>query len=171
MRDVAAYYGVGETVVFHRLRDYGIPIRSRSESLTGKPKSLDHRLAMSMAKRGTQAGEQHPNWKGGISSANMRARSKAAYFDWKHAVLKNAKYRCASCGIEHGSICVHCGHRVMLHAHHVKSFAENEKLRYEPSNGRALCERCHKAEHGRLERSAHDAVARRQNRGPSPVLK
>lgn len=147
MRDVAAHYGVGETVVFHRLRQYGIPIKTRSERLTGKAKSLEHRLALSRAHIGTQAGPDNPNWKGGITSPNKLARSKRAYFDWKHAVLKTAGYRCESCGIEHGSVCGHCGHRVMLHAHHKKSFADNTALRYEPSNGRALCERCHDTEH------------------------
>jgi hypothetical protein len=82
MRDVAAHYGVSETVVFHRLRQYGIPVKSRSERLTGRKKSLEHRLAMSEAKIGLQTGKNNPNWKGGVSSPNKLARSKSAYFDW-----------------------------------------------------------------------------------------
>lgn len=147
MRDVAAHYGVGETVVFHRLRNYGIPIKSRSERLNGKPKTLEHRLKMSETRIGRWTGPKNFNWKGGKSSANKLARSKTAYFEWKNAVLKAGNYRCQSCGIEHGSICGQCGHRVYLHAHHIESFAGNAKLRYEPSNGKALCERCHDTEH------------------------
>lgn len=147
MREVAVHYGVGETVVFHRLRQYGIPIKSRSERLAGRPKSLEHRLAMSQAKIGKYVGPNSSNWKGGITAPNKLARSRRAYFDWKHAVLKAAGYRCESCGIEHGSVCGHCGHRVMLHAHHKKPFAKNPNLRYEQSNGKALCERCHDSEH------------------------
>jgi 5-methylcytosine-specific restriction endonuclease McrA len=147
MRDVAAHYGVSETVVFHRLRDYGVPIRTRSESLTGKKKTLEHRLKMSRERIGKWVGPKNFNWKGGVSTQNKLARSKTAYFEWKNAVLKAANHRCQSCGIEHGSICGHCGHRVMLHAHHIKEFAKNHKLRYEPSNGKALCDRCHMSEH------------------------
>jgi len=147
MRDVAAHYRVGETAVFHRLRDYGIPIQSRSERLTGKTKSLEHRLSMSRSRIGLWVGDKNFNWKGGITSKNKLARSKTAYFEWKNAVLKAAEFRCESCGIEHGSICRCCGHRVMLHAHHLKGFAEFPKLRYRPSNGKALCVRCHQTEH------------------------
>ena len=147
MRDVAAHYGVGETVIFLRLKQYGIPVRSRSESLTGKKKSLEHRLAMSQSRIGRWPGNKNPNWKGGISGPNRMARSKAAYFEWKNAVFKRANHKCEMCGIEHGTICNHCGHRVYLHAHHIQDFAKNPKLRYEPSNGKALCERCHDSEH------------------------
>jgi len=147
MRDVAAHYGVGETIVFHRLRHYGIPVRTRAESLSGRPKTLSHRLALSRGKVGLQIGEANPNWRGGASSKTRLARSKAAYLDWKYAVLKAANHRCQSCGIEHGKLCKHCGHRIYLHAHHIVPFCKDEKLRYEPSNGKALCERCHDQEH------------------------
>lgn len=147
MRDVAKHYGVGETVVFHRLRDYGISIRSRSESLLGKPKSLEHRLKMSESRLGKQTGANNPNWKNGVSSENHSARSRKSYHEWKFAVLKASDHKCASCGIEHGSMCSHCGHRVFLHAHHKKPFADNPSLRYDKKNGIALCERCHMAEH------------------------
>lgn len=147
MREVAAHYGVGETVIFTRLRDYGIKVRSLSESLTGKPKSLSHRLAMSKALLGKKLGAANHNWRGGVTSQNHRARSRTAYHEWKAAVLRRANYRCANCGLEHGKICRHCGHRVSLHAHHVKHFAKHPLLRYEPKNGRALCDRCHSEQH------------------------
>lgn len=147
MRDVAAHYGVGETIIFMRLKQYGIPVRTRSESLRGKKKSLGHRLAMSKSRIGRWPGSKNPNWKGGISGPNRQARSRTAYFEWKNAVLKRANHKCEECGVEHGSVCKHCGHRTYLHAHHLKEFATNPKLRYEPSNGRALCERCHDSEH------------------------
>lgn len=147
MRDVATHYGVGETVVFTRLRQYGVPIRTRSESLSGKPKTLEHRLKLSEVKIGKWTGKKNPNWKGGVTSGNRLARSRTAYFEWKQAVLRRAEHKCESCGSEHGSLCKHCGHRIYLHAHHIKEFAEYPKLRYEPSNGKALCERCHDSEH------------------------
>lgn len=149
MAEIAKHYGVGETVVFKRLDDYGIKKISRSERLTGKPKSLEHRLSMSRSAlaSGVRAGRRNGNWKGGKISANRSARSKAAYREWKIAVLKSANWKCQKCGLEHYSMCDHCGHRVRLHAHHIESFAGNESLRYDPNNGEALCDRCHQLEH------------------------
>jgi len=147
MREIAVHYGVGETVVFTRLRNYGIKSIPRSDRLKGKPKTIEHRLNMSRGKVGKHAGSNNPNWKGGVTAPNVAARSRVAYFEWKAAVFKAADYRCKSCGIEHGTVCKCCGHRVMLHAHHILPFATNPEVRYEPSNGVALCERCHNAEH------------------------
>jgi hypothetical protein len=153
MKKIAEHYGVGETAVFMRLKENGIGGISRADRLTGKPKTLEHRLAMSrgMRESGSFAGENNGRWKGGATSANLRGRSRAEYADWKNAVLANAKWKCQGCGLEHGHVCECCGHRVLLHAHHIQSFAEKPELRYEPANGQALCERCHwKVHHKQL---------------------
>jgi hypothetical protein len=149
MKELAKHYGVGETAVFMYLKLIGVDPISRSDRLSGKPKSLEHRLAMSRARRvsGLSSGEKNGNWQGGVSSANLRGRSKAAYFDWKNAVLANAVWKCQGCSLDHGHVCECCGHRVLLHAHHVKPYANHPQLRYDVSNGLALCERCHKKVH------------------------
>ncbi len=145
MAELAKHYGVGETVVFTRLKEYGIAVISRSVRLTGKPKSMAHRLEMSRSTRasGVRAGSNNGNWNGGTNSANKSARSKVQYAEWKADVFQNAGWKCESCGKEHGSVCECCGHKIYLHAHHLKSFDEFPDLRYTPSNGKALCERCH----------------------------
>lgn len=149
MKELAKHYCVSETTVFMYLKLIGVEPISRSERLTGKPKTLEHRMAMSrgMRESGSFKGEKNANWQGGLTSTNLRGRSKAEYFDWKNTVLANAQWKCAECSLEHGHVCDCCGHRVLLHAHHVKSFADHPQLRYEPSNGVALCERCHKKLH------------------------
>lgn len=149
MAEIAAHYGVGETVVFMRLKEHGISGISRSDRLTGKPKTLAHRLAMSDSAKqsGVRAGERNGNWKGGVTREAVRARSRTAYHEWKAAVLAQAKWHCVGCGKEHGSVCECCGHRILLHAHHIVSFSADESKRYDPSNGKALCERCHYLEH------------------------
>lgn len=149
MLEVAKHYGVGETAVFNRLRDFGIKSKTRSERLSGKPKSLAHRLAMSASAResGIRAGKRNGNWKGGKTSVERRLRSKASYHEWKAAVLANAQWKCQKCGSEHGHVCEHCGHRILLHAHHRLSFDKHPHRRYDPSNGKALCDRCHMTEH------------------------
>jgi len=149
MLDIAKHYGVGETVVFKRIKQYDLPYISRSDRLSGKPKSLAHRLAMSASAResGVRSGSKNGNWKGGRTSKNRAARSKAAYHEWKAAVLANAEWKCSECGREHGHVCECCGHRILLHAHHIISFEHHPEKRYEPSNGKTLCERCHMTEH------------------------
>lgn len=149
MADIAKHYGVGETIIFSRIRDNGIEPITRSARLSGKPKTLAHRLAMSASaiKSGIRSGARNGNWKGGKNSRNVMARSTASYHEWKAAVLAKSKWKCEWCGKEHGDICKHCGHRILLHAHHVLSFDAYPEKRYDPSNGRALCERCHMTEH------------------------
>jgi hypothetical protein len=153
MKKIAEHYGVGETAVFMRLKELGIGGISRAERMQGKPKTIEHRLAMSrgMRESGSFAGSANANWRGGKSRVNQTGRSKAQYADWKNAVLANAGWKCVGCGLEHGHVCECCGHRVLLHAHHIKPFSEVPELRYEPSNGQALCERCHwKVHHKKL---------------------
>lgn len=149
MADIAKEYGVGETVVFKRLKEHGIGGITRSDRLSGKPKTLEHRLAMSVSaiKSGIRGGEKNGNWRGGKTSENLRGRSKTAYHEWKHSVFSKANWKCQECGREHSSICECCGTRTILHAHHIKSYSEFPELRYEVSNGKALCERCHMLEH------------------------
>lgn len=145
MKKVAEHYGVGETTVFMYLKQLGIGGVSRTDRLLGKPKTLEHRMAMSQAMRasGSFAGSRNANWKGGVTKENLRGRSKAQYMEWKSAVYAKAGWKCQHCGLEHGAVCECCGHRVLLHAHHIKAFDKFPDLRYEPSNGLALCERCH----------------------------
>jgi hypothetical protein len=147
MDRIAQHYGVGETVVFMRLKEHGISGISRGDRMRGKPKTTEHRLALSRVRVGRQIGSKNPNWRGGISTANKLGRSRKAFHDWRLAVLTKADWKCEGCGLEQGSMCGHCGHRIRLHAHHVKEFAEYPEGRYDPLNGRALCERCHFAEH------------------------
>lgn len=147
MKKIADHYGVGETVVFMRLKEYGIGGIDRADRMAGVPKTMEHRVALSRARVGKQLGAKNPNWRGGKTRENLAARSRTSYLEWKRAVFVNSEWKCSKCFSEQGSYCTHCGHRVLLHAHHIKHFSEHPELRYEPSNGKALCERCHFAEH------------------------
>lgn len=149
MKEIAEHYSVSETAVFMYIKQLGIAPISRSFRLTGKKKSVEHRLSMSrsMLDREASKGEKNPNWKGGISSSAKLGRSKSEYFKWKNSVFATASWKCQLCSLEHGSICDCCGHRSLLHAHHIKAYSEYPELRYEISNGVALCEKCHKKVH------------------------
>ena len=58
------------------------------------------------------------------------------YKKWKYEVFVRDNWKCQ-----------HCGSEDNLHAHHIIEWKKDEKLRYEISNGLALCNRCHARHH------------------------
>lgn len=94
------------------------------------------RLKMAESQRGPLAN----NWKGGVSPENERVRKTAAYARWRSEVFSRDDHRCQACGARSRK-----GVRVVLHADHIQPFATYPALRFEPSNGRTLCEPCHRA--------------------------
>jgi 5-methylcytosine-specific restriction endonuclease McrA len=77
------------------------------------------------------SGEANPNWKGGHSNRSNR-QSK-----WARLVISRDMATCQECGIT----------GVELHAHHIQSFKDNPSLRWDVSNGKTLCFKCHWAVH------------------------
>jgi hypothetical protein len=86
-----------------------------------------------------QKGSLNPNWKGGVTNNNQRLRNNKLYDKWRIKIFNRDKYTCQDCGQEGG----------YLHAHHIKSFSKNPKLRFKISNGKTLCIKCHEKIHGR----------------------
>lgn len=78
------------------------------------------------------AGENHYKWKGGRSKGYKLGYYSLEYRNWRKEVFDRDNYSCVDCG-EAGYIT----------AHHIKSFAYYPELRYELSNGKTLCEKCH----------------------------
>jgi hypothetical protein len=87
-------------------------------------------------------GENHWNWKGGVSIQNDH-RDSAEYKKWRLSVYKRDNY-----------CCVKCGSKEKLNAHHIKSWKNYPHLRYAISNGITLCEKCHIKYH--QENGYHD---------------
>ena len=79
-----------------QMQNLGIPTKTNSES-----------------KIGLMVGENHPNWKGGVSKLNALLRE---YFNTNLSplVAKRDNYTCQLCGATH----------VILHVHHIKWFSE-----------------------------------------------
>lgn len=69
-----------------------------------------------------------------ISTENELFRKSKAYKDWRTAVYERDDFTCKECGSRGGR----------LNADHIKPFAIFKELRLEISNGRTLCERCHR---------------------------
>ena len=82
-------------------------------------------------------GENSHLWKGGKTTEEKIARSKAAYRDWRKQVFERDGYTCQICGTSDEPI----------EAHHLKPVKDYPDLIYDVDNGLTLCYKCHKAEH------------------------
>ena len=83
------------------------------------------------------SGKDHWNWKGGISSKNIRFRQSSEYKNWRYAVFSRDNWTCQNCKKRGGS----------LVAHHIIPFATDYDLRLVVLNGITLCNVCHKNIH------------------------
>lgn len=81
-------------------------------------------------------GENHPNWKGGISSERARISVSSEYKRWRKQVLERDHHKC---------VC--CGNYKDVQTHHLIPFDEDKKLRTEISNGVTVCPSCHRLFH------------------------
>jgi len=80
------------------------------------------------------SGENHPNWRGGITPACIKERMSQKMKSFRQTIMERDKYTCQECGQLGGKLSVH----------HIKSFAFFPELRYEKSNCITLCLECHK---------------------------
>ena len=110
----------------------------KNGGMTGKKHSEITKLKMSISGKGKRAREKNPNWKGGITTEVKRIRSSVEYKLWREAVFKRDNWTCVWCGNRQIS-----GHKVILHADHIKPFACYPELRFAIDNGRTLCKDCH----------------------------
>lgn len=78
-------------------------------------------------------GENHHNWKGGISSDRDKEMSSFEYQRWVREVFKRDNCTCQCCGKHGGN----------LNAHHIYSYSSNPDIRTDVKNGVLLCEECH----------------------------
>jgi len=79
-------------------------------------------------------GRRSGTWKGGVTPKNHKIRTSLRYKMWRCSVFKRDNWTC--------QLCFKRGRN--LNADHIKPFALFPELRFELSNGRTLCEKCHK---------------------------
>jgi hypothetical protein len=89
------------------------------------------------------AGANNPRWKGGVTPEHKKIRWSQEYKDFREEIFKRDNYTCQNkdCGRKRKP-----GDRVVLNAHHIKSFADYPELRLEKSNAITLCKECHEKE-------------------------
>lgn len=101
--------------------------RCQFEGQKGKP-------SWNKGLKGYFAGENHYNWKGGITPENRKIRTSIEYRIWREAVFARDNFTCKSCSQRGGK----------LHADHIKPFSLFPELRLAIDNGRTLCVSCHR---------------------------
>jgi hypothetical protein len=82
-------------------------------------------------------GENHPNWKGGVSGKRYAEMARKDYREWRAAVYERDEYACQACG----SSCKR------LEAHHLNPYHSTPKERVSIDNGVTLCVDCHRLFH------------------------
>ena len=87
-------------------------------------------------------GEEHPNWKGGVSPERSRMAATKRYRDWRLAVFERDGSQCVCCGSTHD-----------IQAHHLAPYAENKDEAMAVENGATLCAICHRAFHKEFGRN------------------
>lgn len=111
-----------------------------------KPFRRQGRLYCSQKCQGiANRGKNNINWKNGVTLIYRGIRFSREYDQWRMTVFKRDNFTCQNCHQIGGE----------LHAHHLKPFATNPKLRFEISNGITLCEDCHKEIDGNWGRPAN----------------
>lgn len=88
------------------------------------------------------SGENHPNWKGGISGDRERFMQEAVYKAWRLDVFERDNFKCGKCNQVGGK----------LEAHHLSPYHSHPELRVVLDNGVTLCQPCHASFHARYGR-------------------
>jgi len=84
-------------------------------------------------KNGSQAKENNPAWKGGLTEKASLERKTKEWIDWRKQIFERDNYTCQSCG-KRGCT---------LHPHHIKKRSEFPELKFNIDNGLTLCNNCH----------------------------
>jgi len=96
-------------------------------------------------------GEKHWNWKGGISSLNIRLRQSSYYKLWRSKIFQRDDYTCQKCHKRGNFIVAHHKKKfsIILLENNVMTFSDayNCKILWKINNGITMCQKCHKEEH------------------------
>lgn len=97
-------------------------------------KVLANRYAKRCNKHKGIRGDKSPHWKGGVTPLNQSIRISLKYKEWRRKVFERDDYTCQICRKRGGN----------MNADHIRPFSTCPSWRFRLSNGRTLCEECHK---------------------------
>ena len=86
-----------------------------------------------LGKNNPMFGKHPANWKGGTRKEYAIIRDSDCYKVWRRKVFERDNWTCVFCNKRGGDI----------ETDHIKPFAYFPELRFEISNGRTLCKKCH----------------------------
>jgi hypothetical protein len=96
-------------------------------------KKPEVRKKMSESRRKIPLGEAQSAWKGGLTSKNNILRGSLEYKELRIFVFKRDGFTCQICAKFGGD----------LEMDHIKEWCNYPDLRFEPTNCRTLCKKCH----------------------------
>lgn len=99
-----------------------------SQSCAGSMKDNSH------LKKWHKKGSESLMWKGGLTSEKNNIYNSKEYKQWRELVFKRDRWTCQICN----------KNKIPIEADHIKPFAIFPELRFDISNGRTLCESCHR---------------------------
>lgn len=157
--EIAVLVGRNPKNVYQKLLDFGIPTRTRAQTLqanawwktgrtsarTGKPHTFATRDKIRLAAIGKPGlrgsanpmfGKRSPNWKGGITPERQRICGSELWKSIIRTVYARDDYKCRRCG--NGRTRTN-----KLHAHHLKTWAEHPDSRLDLENLITVCNTCH----------------------------
>ncbi len=102
----------------------------------------------------TMLGNNHYNWKGGVTLFNKELRNFVRSIGWVRSVLKRDNYVCSECNKRGGKLVAHHITRLsyIREYFHIDSLCAAKKcdVLFDVKNGITMCEKCHKIYHKNL---------------------
>lgn len=84
-------------------------------------------------------GENHWNWRGGITSWRKQQWTSLEHKQWRKTIYERDNFTCKKCNVSGG----------YLEAHHINNFKDFPELRLAIDNGITLCKKCHRQFHNK----------------------
>lgn len=109
-------------------------------------------------------GENHYSWvkdRTQLKDPHNTIRWSKQMIDWRKDIYTRDNYTCQMCDNRSTKNNV-----VLLNAHHIVRFSDNERLRFDTNNGITLCEDCHKLTYGKeqdFEEHFKDKIKEKEN--------
>ena len=166
--EIGVLVGRDQKRIYEKLRDFGIPTRPRGLNLSGAdnymksdnpPPMLGKRHSEATRKQLSEKssiqkpwlrgqangmagrkGEANPNYKDGSSPERQRLYATAEHKAFLRSIYERDGFKCARCGAAKKGL-------RSLHAHHLRPWAGNAALRFDPANLITLCRKCHEWVH------------------------
>ena len=136
--ELATECGCTDTNIQHWLRKHGIARRNVSEARALKSWGATGEANPMHGKTGAA----NPRYVDGSSPERQRMYAQGEGRAFLRAVLARDGYHCRKCSAPKAE-------RKSLHVHHVKPWAGNEALRFDPANAVTLCRSCHQWVHSK----------------------